>query len=159
MNTISHLFEGRLGRTHFGYSVLAMIGIAIVLQIIVAVFTSVSDALGMLVNLVAIVALIPVMVVSLGVSARRYHDLGWSGWFVLLGLVPIVGFVMLLVQLFKPSVAGSNQYGTTLPKSVPFIDAVLNKTSASSGTPASAAEPVSAPEETHQGSESEHVSQ
>ncbi|GJE60460.1 DUF805 domain-containing protein [Methylobacterium trifolii] len=60
----------------------------------------------LLVKLVILVHILPV----LAVTARRLHDLGWSGWFSLLNLVPVVGFVVLLLVLPR-GVRGPNRYG------------------------------------------------
>ncbi len=50
-----------------------------------------------------------VPVISLGV--RRLHDTGRSGWWVLLGFIPIVGGIILLVFYVQDSQPGSNAYG------------------------------------------------
>lgn len=42
---------------------------------------------------------------------RRFHDTGKSGWNVLWGLLPLVGWIIVLVMLCKPSQPGENQYG------------------------------------------------
>ena len=44
------------------------------------------------------------------VSARRLHDTNRSGWWILLGLVPFVGLVLLILYV-QPSDEGTNQYG------------------------------------------------
>ena len=48
---------------------------------------------------------------GLGVMVRRLHDIGKSGWFVLLSLIPIVGSIILIVWACKDSDRGQNQYG------------------------------------------------
>jgi|TARA_B110000914_G_scaffold213971_1_gene216388 uncharacterized membrane protein YhaH (DUF805 family) len=55
----------------------------------------------------SLAALVP----SFAVSWRRLHDSGKSGWLTLLWLVPIVGWIWILVLLFKPSDNGENEYG------------------------------------------------
>jgi len=45
------------------------------------------------------------------VSIRRLHDIGRSGWWLLLMLVPIVGPIILLVFFLLPSQPGENEYG------------------------------------------------
>ncbi|NHK29348.1 DUF805 domain-containing protein [Parvularcula flava] len=51
---------------------------------------------------------------SLGVTVRRLHDTGHTGWLVLLLIIPLVNiiafFVLLFISYIKPS-AGPNQYG------------------------------------------------
>ena len=48
---------------------------------------------------------------------RRMHDIGKSGWWCLIGLVPVVGAIVLLVFTCKDSQPGDNEYGPN-PKSV-----------------------------------------
>ena len=47
----------------------------------------------------------------LALSAKRFHDLGNSGWFVLLLPVPIIGFLWFLYLLFGRGQDGDNDYG------------------------------------------------
>ncbi len=51
-------------------------------------------------------------ITGLAVGIRRLHDVGKSGWFLLIGLIPIVGFLY-LYYLFciKKGDVGDNQYG------------------------------------------------
>lgn len=58
-----------------------------------------------------------VLLPGLAVLVRRLHDVGKSGWFVLISLIPIVGSIWLLVLLFTDSVAGPNKYGLN-PKGI-----------------------------------------
>lgn len=52
-----------------------------------------------------------VLLPSLGLSVRRLHDLNKSGWFLLLGLIPLVGGIILLVWACQKGTAGANNYG------------------------------------------------
>ena len=52
-----------------------------------------------------------VLVPSLAVTVRRLHDIGKSGWWWLIGFVPLVGFIVLIVFAVMDSQPGSNQYG------------------------------------------------
>ena len=45
------------------------------------------------------------------VEVRRLHDIGKSGWWLLLYLIPIIGFIILLVWLIRKGTEGDNQYG------------------------------------------------
>ncbi|MEO9600774.1 DUF805 domain-containing protein [Parasphingorhabdus sp.] len=54
----------------------------------------------------ALAAFIP----SLAVMVRRFHDLGKPGWFVLFGLIPVGGFVLLIFMCLD-GMRGKNQYG------------------------------------------------
>ena len=48
---------------------------------------------------------------SLAVAVRRLHDIGKSGWMLLIGLIPLVGAIWLLILLLRDSEAGENKYG------------------------------------------------
>ncbi len=48
---------------------------------------------------------------SLAAAVRRLHDTGRSGWWVLIGLIPLVGLIWLIVLLASKGQAGANQYG------------------------------------------------
>jgi uncharacterized membrane protein YhaH (DUF805 family) len=52
-----------------------------------------------------------VLLPSLGVTIRRLHDTNRSGWWILIGLVPLAGFIVLLVFTVSDSQPGDNQYG------------------------------------------------
>lgn len=54
------------------------------------------------------------LVPSIAVSVRRLHDVGKSGWFLLLALIPIVGAIILIVWAATDSQRGSNQYGVSV---------------------------------------------
>ena len=44
--------------------------------------------------------------------AKRWHDRGKSGWWTLIGLIPIIGGLWILIELgFLKGTYGSNQYG------------------------------------------------
>ena len=48
---------------------------------------------------------------SLGVTVRRLHDTDKSGWFILLGLIPFIGGIILLVFVCLDSNPGANRFG------------------------------------------------
>jgi uncharacterized membrane protein YhaH (DUF805 family) len=52
-----------------------------------------------------------ILIPSLAVTVRRLHDVGKSGWMLLIGLIPLVGTIWLLILLLKDSEAGENKYG------------------------------------------------
>ncbi|MEE4277317.1 MAG: DUF805 domain-containing protein [Halieaceae bacterium] len=57
---------------------------------------------------------------SLAVLARRLHDIGRSGWWILIIFLPIVGFLILLYWTVKDSEPGDNAYGRS-PKAGPDV--------------------------------------
>lgn len=48
---------------------------------------------------------------TLAVAVRRLHDIDRSGWWYLVGLVPIIGTLVLLWWFTRPSSEGPNQFG------------------------------------------------
>ena len=52
-----------------------------------------------------------VIIPAIAVGIRRLHDIGKSGWFLLIALIPIIGAIWLLVLLATAGNAGSNKYG------------------------------------------------
>ena len=52
-----------------------------------------------------------VLIPGLTVAVRRLHDTERSGWWLLIGFVPVVGIIVLLVFLVQDSKPGANQYG------------------------------------------------
>ena len=52
-----------------------------------------------------------VLIPSLAVSVRRLHDTDHSGWWILINLIPLIGFVIYLVFLCSDSKPGSNRFG------------------------------------------------
>jgi len=62
---------------------------------------------GIPVFLVAMAAIVAMVYTAI----KRLHDLGHSGWFYLIGMIPIVGALFTLYYSFKPGVEDDNQYG------------------------------------------------
>lgn len=57
--------------------------------------------------IVTLVLFIP----SLSVSVRRLHDIDRTGWWLLLGLIPILGWIVLIVFACQKGTAGANRFG------------------------------------------------
>jgi uncharacterized membrane protein YhaH (DUF805 family) len=97
-------FSGRSRRMEYWmfqlFFVLAYIGISI----ITALLSSVSDSLGMIGGLLALVLIFGCLVPSLAVAVRRMHDTNHSGWWA---LVPIAS----LIFAFTDGDRGNNDYG------------------------------------------------
>jgi len=62
-------------------------------------------------GLIYLVAEIAIFVGFFAVSARRLHDQGQSAWFMLLGLIPLIGWIFTLVWIFTPGNDYENAYG------------------------------------------------
>ncbi|MFT3793207.1 DUF805 domain-containing protein [Flavobacterium sp.] len=60
---------------------------------------------------ITVAYLLAMIVPSIAVAVRRLHDVGKSGWFILVCLIPVIGSIWLLVLLAKEGDAVDNQYG------------------------------------------------
>jgi uncharacterized membrane protein YhaH (DUF805 family) len=102
-------FSGRARRKEYWFFVLFYVIILVVLMVIDGfVGTQIGGAgFGILTCLYALAMLIP----ALAVTVRRLHDTGRSGWWILIQLVPLVGWIVLLIFLFIDSQPGQNAYG------------------------------------------------
>jgi len=95
-------FNGRARRKEYWMYTLVNMVIIVVLQILARMV----PLLGILAAIYGLAVLVP----GLGVTARRLHDVGKSGWFMLLAFVPIAGLYVLYL-LVKEGDAGNNAYG------------------------------------------------
>lgn len=102
-------FSGRARRKEFWYFILFNMIVTLVLAFIDAsMFGSNQHAtFGMLSMIYGVVALLP----GLGVSVRRLHDTDHSGWWLLVGLLPLIGGIVLLVFSLMDSNPEDNAYG------------------------------------------------
>ena len=53
------------------------------------------------------------LIPNITVSVRRLHDVGKSGWYYFLNLIPIIGTLILLYFYLQDSTPGDNEYGAT----------------------------------------------
>lgn len=111
MNFVSLLFSfsGRISRSQFwlGYGI----------QIAVTVFGYICLLYGLqneniLALLVSIALFLPLIWVGICIMAKRYHDRDKSAWWILIGLIPIVGGIWQIIELgLLKGTEGSNDYG------------------------------------------------
>jgi uncharacterized membrane protein YhaH (DUF805 family) len=108
------VFSGRARRKEYWCFVLFNVIIAFLLEFIDAVAGLVGEiGFGPLGGLYTLAVLIPLI----AVSVRRLHDTGCTGWWLLIGLVPLIGPILLLFSLVGDSEQGQNRYGPN-PKEV-----------------------------------------
>ena len=64
------------------------------------------------------IAVVVFLLPTWGVTVRRLHDTGRSGWWILIHLIPTFGVIILLVICSEDGKSGANKYGPN-PKEVP----------------------------------------
>lgn len=102
-------FSGRAQRAEYWYFILFYILIFIGLSIIDGITGTFSAkvGIGLLSGLYSLAILIP----SLAVGVRRLHDTGRSGWWLLIGIIPLIGAIVLIIFFVQDSASGDNLYG------------------------------------------------
>jgi uncharacterized membrane protein YhaH (DUF805 family) len=103
------VFSGRSRRSEYWYFVLFYFLICLVLAIVDMMAGTMNEAgdLGLLSGLFGLAMIIP----SLAVGVRRLHDIGKSGWWLLIGLIPLIGGIILIVWACRDGQPGANAYG------------------------------------------------
>lgn len=103
------VFSGRAGRSEYWFFALFNFLIVAVLAIGGAIING-ANAEGPGRYPFALYWL-AVLLPSLGVSVRRMHDIGRSGWWLLIGFIPFIGGIILIVWACQDSQPGTNAYG------------------------------------------------
>ena len=97
------VFEGRAVRSEFWWWTLFSVGVSVVLNL---AKITVSPIVGVLVVLWGLGTLIP----NLAVSVRRLHDIDRSGWWWLLWLLPVIGWLILIYWYCQPGTPAANRF-------------------------------------------------
>jgi uncharacterized membrane protein YhaH (DUF805 family) len=95
-------FNGRARRKEYWMFVLFNFIIAVVLGIVAGIIR-----LPILTTIYSLAVLVP----GIAVGVRRMHDIGKSGWVLLIGLIPLLGVILLIVWAAQEGNPGSNAYG------------------------------------------------
>lgn len=91
-------FNGRATRSEFWWFMLFLFLVSCALNLI--------NRSGTLAGLFSLATFLP----SIAVGARRLHDTNRSGWWQLLVLVPVIGWIVLLIFEIQESNAGPNRF-------------------------------------------------
>jgi uncharacterized membrane protein YhaH (DUF805 family) len=111
-------FQGRVRRLHFW--LVRLIGAAALFAVVLLVgaLTGMGgeshelSPLGIVGGAVNLALFLAYFWIELANVVKRCHDRNKTGWFILIGLIPIIGGIWLLIDLgFLDGDAGRNQYG------------------------------------------------
>ncbi|MDE6018366.1 MAG: DUF805 domain-containing protein [Muribaculaceae bacterium] len=97
-------FSGRASRSEFWWYSLFTFILSAAISI---VFCWSQNAMNIITGLVNLALLLP----SLGLAVRRLHDIDKSGWWIFISLIPVVGWILLIVWYCKDSQMEANEYG------------------------------------------------
>ena len=99
-------FEGRISRGKFWLGVAILYIVPFVLMLIASAVG--SGFMSFVVSLLMLGLIWP----GLAISIKRWHDRDKSGWWILIGLIPLVGPLWALIETgFLPGTSGTNQFG------------------------------------------------
>ena len=101
-------FQGRARRAEYWWYTL----VYVIIYVILAIIQNALNLNAVLTGIFGLALLLP----SLGVAFRRMHDIDKSAWWLLIGLIPLVGAIVLIYWFVQPGTSGPNQYGPD-PKS------------------------------------------
>jgi FAD/FMN-containing dehydrogenase/uncharacterized membrane protein YhaH (DUF805 family)/SAM-dependent methyltransferase len=96
-------FHGRVARGDFWYAIL------LVLSVFAVFFIALESAFG---RASTWLLYVPLFWSLFAVSIKRYHDIGRSGWWLLLLLIPLIGAAWVVWSLgFRKGIQVENRYG------------------------------------------------
>ena len=101
-------FSGRASRPEYWYFILFLFVGGIAAGLVDAIVFGVEEDSG---ELLSILFSLATFLPSLAVGVRRLHDIGRSGWWLLIGLVPLIGAIVLIVWFATKSQDGANDHG------------------------------------------------
>jgi uncharacterized membrane protein YhaH (DUF805 family) len=96
--------EGRASRSEYWWFYLLVMGVSSISQIGAQGDMTLITIAGGLVSLVLIIP-------SITVAIRRMHDHDRSGWWLFLGLIPLIGALVILYWFVIRGTVGDNQFG------------------------------------------------
>ena len=126
-NWIKASYTGRIGRKHFAMLFVLLIVLRLVILPLVAVLSVFGPLLGTLLTLAVVIFF---NLLTLHIYARRLHDVGLTGWLIMLsfipGVGPYVGLVISLALLCWPGNKDTNTYGQPPPNDRTLRDVLWN---------------------------------
>ncbi len=103
-------FSGRARRAEYWWFGLVNFAVMFGAVVLAAILGAVNGAFASLFLLVAIGVYLATILPGLAISVRRLHDTGKSGWYLLIGLLPFGGIVV-LIFMATDSTPSTNEYG------------------------------------------------
>lgn len=102
-------FSGRARRTEYWMFILFNMIFGVVALVLDSLLGSASkgSVYGLFYSLFSLAILLP----TWAVTVRRLHDIGKSGWWIFISLIPLIGGIWLFILTLTDSQPGDNEYG------------------------------------------------
>jgi uncharacterized membrane protein YhaH (DUF805 family) len=104
-------FSGRARRAEFWNFALATVIVAFGVGVAAVALAAIATPLGYVGMAAYVIVALGTIIPSLASAVRRLHDTGKSGWYLLIGIIPVIGSIALLIFYFADSSPEPNQYG------------------------------------------------
>lgn len=62
-------------------------------------------------GMISLLYQLAIFIPTAAVCCRRYHDINRSGWWILISLIPVIGWILVLIDMCHDSSPGENKYG------------------------------------------------
>lgn len=98
-------FKGRARRSEYWWTYLINV---VGLLAIVVIGSLINDSLG---GILYILGALAIIIPTLAVTVRRLHDTGKSAWFLLIGLIPLIGGLIMIFFMATDGDRAANEYG------------------------------------------------
>lgn len=102
-------FEGRARRSELWWFALFTFVVSLILGALSPGHGGMGGGMGS--GLLGLLWFLATLLPSIAVGARRLHDIDRTGWWLLIGFVPVVGFIVLIVFFVSRGTAGPNRFG------------------------------------------------
>jgi uncharacterized membrane protein YhaH (DUF805 family) len=106
------VFNGRARRKEYWYFVLFNFIISLILGLIEGLIIGINGSVHETnFSVLGLIYSLAIFIPSIAVAVRRLHDTDRTGWWILIGLIPVIGWIIFLIFLVQDSSPGENKYG------------------------------------------------
>ncbi|MBI1407067.1 MAG: DUF805 domain-containing protein [Caulobacter sp.] len=104
-------FQGRARRSEYWLWVLFLVAVEVVLMVLAAMMNGGDPERFGPANILLLLFWLGTFLPTLAVAVRRLHDTDRSGWWLLIGLIPLIGGIVLLIFYVLDGTPGPNKFG------------------------------------------------
>lgn len=103
-------FKGRSRRKEYWMFLLGVV-IAAIFVALIETALGIGGSIGGTNGPLSLLLILGIIIPSLAVQIRRFHDQDKSGWFVLIGFIPLLGSLIVFVFMCLEGTRGPNRFG------------------------------------------------
>lgn len=103
--------NGRARRREYWMYTLATALLSLTISIVFGILGFAADIFSTIGSLLSALLSLALLLPGITLAIRRLHDIGKSGWYLFIALIPLVGAFILLYFLVTAGTVGPNEYG------------------------------------------------